>query len=177
MKKQHYLLSEQWGMTLLEVIVTLGVLSVIFMGTLKLYSTTYKTLRTRDSLLNLIHDSHILMSYIGDDIRHAESVKSDFQLHTPNTVVAIIKIAAGSAIPSKEMVVVYSLGVKHPNRLFRSVYIEGKETSKVEISTYIYKLRVKPKTKKLFEVQIILKDQVVGQLSTLQVSSAYAMRL
>lgn len=175
MRKPYNLSAAQRGMTLVEVIVTLGILSVFFIGTLGIYSTTYKTLRTRDSLMNILDSSDLLMSYIGNDIRHAHEFLNNYQEDNAHTVVAAMKIKQGGLDQTKERIVVYALDAEYPNRLFRIVHQESRVVS-IELSTHIHTFNVIPKAENLFEVQLILRDRVAGKVSTLQASSVYAMR-
>ncbi len=176
MKRLYKILAAtQRGMTLIEVVVTLGILSAFFIGTLGIYSTTYTNLRTRESLLNVVEDSDLLMSYIGNDIQNAYEVLKDYQSAEDRTVVAVMKIRKGTPDQIRERVVVYALDANRPNRLFRTVHTE-EQTSSTELSTHIDMIKVIPKSEKLFEVQLILEDRVARKISRLQASSTYAMR-
>ncbi len=165
----------QCGMTLLEVMVTLGVLSIFFMGTLQFYSTTYKHLRTRESALDLLHDAHYIMSSLGKDIRQAENLVENFQELPARSVIAALKMAPDLNSHSGKMIVVYWLDRTRPTHLFRSVYRNGQESSS-ELSSLIQSLTIQPETDRLVSVQFTLQDRIAGQAATFQVSSAYAMR-
>ena len=166
---------KQRGMTLLEMVVTLGVLSVVLMGTLTIYSTTYRNFRTHDNMLNIIHDSESVMSTLGNDIRHAQQLLENYQDSDLRTMVAAMKIRTDAPEQNEQQIVVYSRDRNQPNRLFRSVYRQDKVIS-VELSTRIQALNIIPKSDKLIEVQLTVEDKVAGQLSILQTSSVYAMR-
>lgn len=175
MKKQRHFWVAQQGMTLIEVIVTIGVLSIFFIGTLGMYTRTYRHLQTRDSLISIVDDSDRIMSYIGDDIRHAHQFLNDYQGDDSHIVVAAMKIRQGGPEAPMENLVVYFLDADRPNRLIRSVRTKN-NTVTMEISTQVHTLKVVPKEKKLFEVQLSVQDQVAGKQSTTQVLSQYAIR-
>ena len=172
MRRGRRFLMEQQGMTLLEVLVTLGILSMVFIGTLRLYSTTYKNLRTRHLLVETIHDANLVMAYIGDDIRQADQVLSNYTDTELDTVVAAMKMIPAYA---DERVVIYSLDAKRPTSLIRSVKT-GTDRVSIQLSTLVKDLEIIPKNDKLFEVKLTLEDVTAGEVSTLQVSSAYALR-
>ena len=103
MRRQHHILIGQQGMTLLEVMVTLGILSMILIGTLRLYSTTYKNLQTHNALIDTIHDANLVMSYIGDDIRQADQVLNNYSNPELDTVVAAMKMGRGISKRADEL--------------------------------------------------------------------------
>jgi len=175
MKWQHPIFAKQRGMTLVEVIVTLGVLSIVLMSALELYSTTLKNIRTNDSLLEILHDANQIMASLEDDIRHANEFLSDYHAGKSQLVVAALKIRKGASEGSEERVIVYALDPDRPNRLVRSVRIGDRSTS-IELSTLIQELRILPTADQSFKVTLILEDEVAGKMNTLQASSVFAMR-
>ncbi len=175
MKERHNIFARLRGMTLVEVLVTIAVLSVVLMVTLTLYSTTFRNIRTHESLLNVLHDADLIMSYIGNDIRHADEFLNDYQGSESQTVVAAMKVTGGTPKRREESMIIYSLDAEYPNRLVRSVHI-GENLTSMELSTLVRKLEVIPTTDRLFEVKLIVEDKVAGKLNTLQTSSAFALR-
>ena len=167
--------AKQNGMTLVEVLVTITVLSFVFGAALTLYSTTFRNIQTRDSFLNILHDTDLIMSYIGDDIRHAHKILKDYQAEESQIVVAAMKIIKGVPKKSEEILIVYSLETNRPNRLLRSVHT-GERTTSLELSKLIREVKVIPTTDKLFKVTLTLEDEVAGKINRLQSSSAFALK-
>jgi prepilin-type N-terminal cleavage/methylation domain-containing protein len=174
-RKQYRVSSNQQGLTLIEVIVTLAVLSGFLIGILGIYSKTYRNIKIKDSLISVIEDSDQIMSYIGNDIRHAYKFLGDYQDDTSHIVVAAMKIREGMPEAPTENLVVYFLDAEQPHRLIRDVRTPQSHIT-TEISNHIHTFRVIPKTQKLFEVQLILQDQAAGNISTSQVTSKFTMR-
>jgi prepilin-type N-terminal cleavage/methylation domain-containing protein len=162
MKGRHSIFAKQKGMTLVEVLVTLGILSFVLGATLTLYSSTFRNIRTHDSFLNILHDADVITSYIGADIRRAHEFLKDYQTSQGQTVVAAMKVAKGIPEGNEESVIVYSLDAEHPNRLVRSVHTGASSTS-IELSTLIREFKV-------------IEDEVAGNVNTFQASSAFALR-
>lgn len=175
MKGRHSIFAKQKGMTLVEVLVTLGILSFVLGATLTLYSSTFRNIRTHDSFLNILHDADVITSYMGADIRRANEFLKDYQASEVQIVVAAMKMAKGSSEGHAESVIVYSLDAERPNRLVRSVHTGASSTS-IELSTLIRELKVIPTTHNVFEVTIVLEDEVAGNVNTFQASSAFALR-
>ena len=175
MRRPHRFLTGQQGMTLLEVLVTLGILSILLIGTLRLYSVTYKNLRTRHSLLDTIHDANLVMSYVGDDIRQTHEFLEHYTHKELATIVAALKLGRGTPVQAQERVIIYSLDAKRPGVLIRSVET-GAEVTSVNLSTLVKNFEILPKNERLLEVKLTLEDVTAGEVSTLQVSSAYALR-
>ncbi len=180
MKKRHNIQGalqsdEQRGMTLLEIMVTLGVFSIFVMGTLQFYSATYKHLRIRESAFDVMHDAQHIMSAIGQDIRQAEEVVENYQELPARSVITAFKIAPTLSLYSGQTMIVYWLDETRPTHLFRSVYKNGQESS-LELSPFIQSLTIQPEGDRLLNVQLALQDTVAGQLTTFQASSTYAMR-
>ena len=68
----------QKGMTLLEVLVTLGVMSVVFISTLEFYSSSYAFLRGQEAKSSALQDANRIMALLAEDIRGAEALMPDF---------------------------------------------------------------------------------------------------
>ncbi len=175
MRKQRRVSLTRQGLTLIEVIVTLGVLSVFLTGTLGIYSRTYRNIKIKDSLMSVMSDSDLIMTYLGHDIRHAYEFLSDYQDDTSNIVIAAMKIREGMPEAPTENLVVYFLDAEQPHRLVRDVRTPHSHIT-AEISTRVHTFKVIPKTQRLFEVRLILQDQAAGNLSTSQVTSKFTMR-
>ena len=176
MKRSRFF-REQSGMTLLEALVTLAVLSVVFTSTLTIYLKTYKNFQTRSSLLNLVHDSDLVMSGIGSDIRRSRELFENYQHEAFVKVVAAMKIVQGDKETAKEKIIVYSLDAEHPNRLLRSVHSaeEGNIIS-TELSRHVQSIKIIPKLENVFDIYLTVKDEAAGKKFVLQTSSSYAMR-
>lgn len=177
MKRQGFLWNGQRGMTLLEVVVTLGILSGVLLGTMKIYSNAYRHFRTRGTLLTLLEDADQIMSTLGGDIRRANAISDSYPPEGQRTVVVALHLTPQASPAPKDMTVVYSRDANHPYRLFRSVYTEEKVITSIELSTHIHDIHVHPKGKRLFEVRLALQESAARKTSSLQVSSAYATRL
>jgi len=175
MKGRHSIFAKQKGMTLVEVLVTLGILSFVLGATLTLYSSTFRNIRTHDSFLNMLHDADLIMSYVGKDIRHANEFLKGYHTSETQIVVAAMKRVKGRPEGDEERLIVYSLDAERPNRLIRSVRTGANSTS-IELSTLIREFKIIPTTQNLFEVTILLEDEVAGKVNTLQASSAFASR-
>ncbi|MBD3307107.1 prepilin-type N-terminal cleavage/methylation domain-containing protein [candidate division KSB3 bacterium] len=176
MKTPGNWLRNHQGMTLLEVMVTLGVLSGVLAATLTMYSNTYKNIRTREALIDAIHDIDLIMTTIGDDIRQAqEFLPSYHDDELGGTTVAAMKIFMPDARSGEEAIVVYSLDTDQADRLVRSLRRQDHVTS-VELSSRIQTLQVIPKTDRLIQVDVTVEGFVDAKRSTVQASSVYAMR-
>jgi prepilin-type N-terminal cleavage/methylation domain-containing protein len=174
MKRQNNIFAQPKGMTLVEVLVTIAILSLVLGVTLTLYSTTFRNIRIRESLLYMLHDADLIMSSIGDDIRHTDEFLKDYHAPESHVVVAAMKTKNPSK-QAEERVIVYSLDAERPNRLIRSVH-RGEDSTSVELSTFIRKLEIIPTTERLFKVNLLLEDEVAGKVETWQASSAFALR-
>lgn len=168
-------LHEQRGMTLLEVLVTLGVLSMFMAGTLQFYTTSYRHINAGEASLGLTHDAHGIMSFLAEDIRQAEAFVPDSPSDTTRTVLAAMRMAPKTLVNAKEVVIVYSLDVEQPARLFRTV-VKGKQTSSLELSSSVQSLSIHTEKNHPVRVELVLEKTVAGQLKTFEASSAYAMR-
>lgn len=162
-------------MTLLEVLVTLGVLSIIFIGILQFYSSTYKHLRIRESFVDIVYDAQIIMTHLGEDIRQAEEFLVDFPMDETRSVITAFKITPKTTTVSANIVVVYSLDNSRPTRLVRSIYERDQERS-TELSTSVQTLTIKAEMNGLVNVELVMRDKIAGRFTTFDVSSAYAMR-
>ena len=175
MKGRYNIFAKQSGMTLLEVLVTIAILSFVLGAVLTLYATTFRNIRTHDSFLNILHDADLIMSYIGDDIRHANHFLNDYQTDESQIVVAAMNTGKGTSNKSEETVIVYSLDAKRPKHLIRSVHI-GEKTTSLELSKLIQEIKILPTTDKLFKVTLTLEDKVAGNVNSLHASSAFALK-
>ena len=163
----------QRGMTLLEVLVTLGVLAMFMAGTLQFYSTSYRALNAGEASLGLTHDAHAIMSILSEDIRQAEAFVPDFP--TARTVVAAMRMASKTVANAKDVVVVYSLDDRQPAHLFRTV-VKGEQESSLELASSVKSLELHSADNRLLRVELSLEKTVAGQQKTFEASSAYAMR-
>ncbi len=176
MRNLHRLFSKQRGMTLLEVIVTMGLLSVLLIGTLTIYAQLFKAIQMRDNLMTVLHDADLIMSSIGNDIRNASAfLKKDYQGNDPQKVIAAFKVRTRSAAQPEERVIVYALDSQHPDRLIRSVQTGGRVTS-LELSRFVQQLDIAPTSQNVFAVQLVLKHTGAGKVNTWRTSSAFALR-
>lgn len=177
MRKQPYddVKRGERGMTLLEVLVTLGVLSIIFIGILQFYSTTYKHLRVRESFVDIVYDAQVIMAHLGEDIRQAEEFLANFPMDNTRSVITVFKMAPKTSTASPNIVVVYSLDNSRPSRLLRSTY-EGEQERSTELSTSVQTLTIEPEMNGLVNVELVMRDKIAGRFTTFDVSSAYAMR-
>jgi len=163
----------QKGMTLLEVLVTLGVMSVIFIGTLEFYSSSYAFLRGQEAKSNALEDANRIMTLFAEDIRGAEALLPDFTMNAPRTLVAAFQMRPNAAAPRR--IVTYSLDQARPATLLRSVYSEERETF-FELSSDVHSLSVSERNG-LISVLLALDLKGTGRASTYEVASAYAMKL
>ncbi len=156
----------QNGMTLLEVLVTLGVLSVIFISTLQFYASTYAFLRNQEALTNVLLDANRIMTLLAEDIRGAETFLPDVSVNQSRTVVAAFEMRSNR--------IVYSIAAEHPTTLRRSVHTGDNETF-VDLSSVVRSLSVADKHG-LISVSLVLDIKGTGRAATYQVASAYAMK-
>ena len=168
-------LREQRGMTLLEVLVTLGVLGIFMAGTLQFYSTSYRHLNANEASLELTHDAHGIMSLLAEDIRQSEAFVPDFPHDTTHTVLAAMRMAPKSVPNAENVVIVYSLDDRQPAHLFRSVFKDNKVSS-LELSSSVQSLSIHPDENRPVKVELTLGKTVAGQQKIFKASSAYAMR-
>jgi prepilin-type N-terminal cleavage/methylation domain-containing protein len=167
------------GMTLVETLVTLGVLSIVMAGSLLVYSTTLKAIHTRNSQIRIMHDADTIMSYVGNDLRHTYQYLPNYQGKPSQQVVAALKVLKGSAEFPNEQLVVYFLDADTPSRLMRSVISDDYQATPVELSALVRDITIAPaatSAKKLFEIHLSLEDTVAGKSNTLQTSSAFTSR-
>lgn len=166
------------GMTLVEVLVTMGVLSLVLALVLPMYSTSYETIRSRDALLTIMHESDWLMDMIGNDIRQAHEILRNAPSDMEHAVVATMKvhqIAPDSSL--QEEVIVYALDAQRPNRLLRIVqHQENGKLLTTELSRNIQSIQIVSETQRLFNIQLGLEQIVAGKKVSLQTNSSYAMR-
>lgn len=167
MKQQQPTILMPHGMTLVEVLVTITILGFVLASSLTLYSTVLKNIQLRDSMLTMIRDSDLIMTYIGDDLRMAKELLSNYPTNASQTVVAALK--------EEERIIVYAIDADRPNRLVRSVYA-GQNSTSTELSTRINRLQILAKTPRLFQVDLLLEETVVGKHQTWQTASAFAAR-
>ncbi|PID58929.1 hypothetical protein CSB45_02710 [candidate division KSB3 bacterium] len=165
----------QQGMTLLEVLVTLGVMTIFMAGTLQFYSTNYRILSAGDAMLDLTHDAHTIMSRLAEDIRRTELFLPDFSSKSGRTVVAAMRMAPRTAADLNGVVVVYSLSDGKPAHLFRTV-MKGSQERSLELAPSVTSLQLYTDATQLIRVELALEKTVSGQKKTFEVSSAYAMR-
>lgn len=168
------------GMTLIEVLVVIGVLSVIMALILPLYSTSYETIRSRDALMTIIHESDLLMQTIGNDIREAHTILLNYSSKDiEHSVVAALKTRRMTPDASPhDQLIFYALDGQRPNRLLRMVQQPGSQrVVTTEISRNIGSLQISSKTDKLFTVELLVQQTVAGQKVSLQTASSYMMRL
>lgn len=162
----------QKGMTLLEVLVTLGVMSLIFISTLEFYSSSYAFLRGQEGKANALEDANRIMTLLAEDIRGAEALLPDFTMNAPRTVVAAFRMRPTAAVSRR--IVAYSLDQARPTTLLRSVYSEERETF-FELSSDVRSLSISERNG-LVSVSLALDVKGTGRASTYQVASAYAMK-
>lgn len=162
----------QKGMTLLEVLVTLGVMSVIFISTLEFYSSSYAFLRKQDAKSSALEDANRIMALLAEDIRNAETLLPDFATNAPRTLVAAFRMRPNAAAPRR--IVAYSFEHDRPTTLLRSVYREEKETF-FELSSDVRALSISEQNG-LLSISLALDLKGTGRASTYQVASAYAMK-
>ncbi|MCP4404235.1 MAG: prepilin-type N-terminal cleavage/methylation domain-containing protein [bacterium] len=165
----------QRGMTLLEVLVTLGVLSMFMVGTLQFYTTSYRHLNASEASLELTHDAHKIMSMLAEDIRQTEAFVPDFPSNTTRIVLAAMRMAPKTAANAKDVVIVYSLDADRTEHLFRTVSKDGRESS-LELSSSVQSLSIHADDNRPVRVELTLQKTVAGQVKTFEASSAYAVR-
>ena len=175
MRNLHRLCSKQRGMTLIEVMVTMGLLSVLLIGTLTIYAQLFKAIQTRDNLMTVLHDADLIMSSIGNDIRNASAFLKDYQGNDSQKVIAAFNVRTRSAAQPAERVIVYALDSQHPDRLIRSVQTGGRVMS-LELSRLVQQLDIAPTSQNVFAVQLLLKYTGTGKVNTWRTSSAFALR-
>lgn len=167
--------TKQQGMTLVEVMVTIAVLSMVMASALTLYSRMFKNIQQRDSVVTMLYDSDHIMTYIGHDIRNADELLDAYPVEASQTLITAMKFATPTGEGQEEQVVAYTLDTNRPTHLVRSIYA-GESVVSTTLSTLVQVINIKPKTKNLFEVELLLEDTVAGELKSWQASSAFALQ-
>lgn len=163
------------GMTLVEVLVTITVLSFVMGSSLGIYSKVLKTIRIRDSILTMIGDADVIMMYLGQDLRHADEILSNYATNSSQTVVVALKSINMASPHREERVIAYMLDADRPNRLVRSVYAEQNSIS-IELSPRIGNIKVNPSSPGLVEVKLMLTDMAAGKAQIWQASTTFAVK-
>ena len=164
--------ASQKGMTLLEVLVTIGVMSVVFISTLEFYASSAQFLRKQEAMASVLQDANRIMALLAEDIRGAETFLPDFVVNEPRTVVAAFKMRPNAAFSRR--VVAYSFENAHPTTLLRSIHTEEREVF-FELSSDVHSLAVSEQYG-LVSVSLVLDVKGTGRALTYQVASAYAMK-
>jgi prepilin-type N-terminal cleavage/methylation domain-containing protein len=160
----------QSGMTLVEVLVTISLLSLVMATTLTLYSRIMKTNRQRDSVTSMIADADRILATLEQDVRNADSVNSNFTLDDSYTVVAALSRTPNG---SQQPTVVYAFGAEQPHRLFR-VSITDAATTATELSPRVQSLTISSSSAgPLVDVELVVEENVDGELRTWKASSAF----
>ena len=159
------------GMTLIEVVVTISLLSFVMASALTLYSNIMKTSRQRDSLATLIADSDRILSTIERDIQNADHLLSEYPIQDSLSVVAALPMHQKYGAAST---VVYALDNERPNHLLRIVY-SGNDVASIDMSAVVQNLTMTSTTSALVNVELTVEDTVAGNVNTWQVSSAFAL--
>ena len=174
MKRQVSIGRHPRGMTLVEVLVTISVLSFVIMAVLSLYDTSLKNIRTDENRLALLHDANAIMAYFEDDLRLSQELLRNYQTADAQIVAAALKMKKRTAAEAEaERVIVYAFDAQ--NRLIRSVY-SGKQGVSFELSKSVRQLEVSPMAARLVRVSLIVADEVAGQKNSLPASSVFAMQ-
>jgi type II secretory pathway component PulJ len=166
---------KQRGMTLIEVIVIVGLLSAILIGAMTIYSDLFAAIRGRDQLITVLHEANVIMTSIGDDIRHAVALLNDYQGNESQTVMAAFKVKQETSAQPEERVIVYAVDPQRPNRLLRTVQIGDRSTA-LELSTHVQQLEIAPKSENILAVHLVLQYPVAGKVNTWRTSSVFALR-
>lgn len=159
------------GMTLIEVMVTISLLSFVMASALTLYSNVMKANRQRDSLTTLIADADRILTTIEHDIRRAGALLSEYPIRDTQTVIAALPLRQKPEIPST---IVYALDDKRPNHLLRLVY-SGDNVTSTDMSAVVRSLSITPTTTALVNVELVVEDTIAGDVNTWQASSAFAL--
>ena len=174
MRRQPGNLRKQQGMTLVEVMVTITVLSFVLGSSLTLYASMLKNIKKRDSVITMLHDADRIMTTLGTDIRRADKWLNNYSTRESYTVIAAMKVTNPFPNSSQEYIVVYALDDAYPNRLVRTVYA-GESTTSTALSTRISAIKITPKPRNLVNVELLLEETVAGETKSWQGSSAFAL--
>ncbi len=176
MMRQHSARQRRQGMTLIEVMVTIGILSAFFIVALGMYSKTYSYVRSRNALMTIVDESDRIMTYIGADIRNAREFLADYtDEDESHRVIAAFTMKAGKSGEAAERVIVYFWDADAPGRLVRSVQTAERQAD-MELTTNFDSLVVIPHAERLFEVRLFLQQQTADNVSRSHIISKYAMR-
>lgn len=175
MNRQHQQKCCPRGMTLVEVLVTITILSFVLGSSLGIFGSVLKTITIRDSMLTMIYDADVIMMDLGQDLRHADEILSNYAANASQTVVVALKSINTASPRREERVIVYVLDANRPNRLVRSVYA-GQNSTSVELSTRVGNIKVNALASGLVEVKLILTDMVAGKAQAWQASTVFAMK-
>lgn len=172
-QQQHPLSSR--GMTLVEVLVTITVLSFVLAISLGIYGNLLKTITMRDSISAMIGDADLIMRYIGQDLRQADEILSNYATNASQAVVVALKSINTASPRREERVVVYVLDADRPNRLVRSVYA-GQNSTSIELSTRIGSINVSPSSPGLVGVKLMLTEMAAGKAQAWEASTTFAVK-
>ena len=148
------------GMTLVEVVVTISLLSNIM-----------KANRQRDSLATLIADADRILHPIERDIRRADTLLLEYPIQDTQTIIAALPMRQKPEIFST---IVYALDNTRPNHLLRLVY-SGDSVTLTDMSAVVRSLSISPTTTDLVNVDLVVEDTIAGDMSTWQASSAFVL--
>lgn len=175
MRKQPGNPKKQQGMTLVEVLVTITVLSFVLGSSFTLYASMLKNIRKRDSVIAMLHEADQIMTTLGNDIRRADEWLNNYSTRDSHTVIAAMKMADPLTNSGDKCTVVYALDKDYPNHLVRAVYV-GESITHTALSARISAIKITPQPPKLVYVELRLEEMVAGETKTWQGSSAYAMK-
>lgn len=175
MRRQPGRPEKQQGMTLVEVMVTITVLSFVLGSSLTLYASMLKNIKKRDSVITMLHDADRIMATLGTDIRRADEWLNGYSTGESHTVIAAMKISNPFPNSSQEYIVVYALDDADPNRLVRTVHA-GESATRTVLSARISAIKITPKPQKLVNVELLLEETVAGETKSWQGSSAFALK-
>jgi len=161
------------GMTLIEVLVTISLLSFVMASTLTLYSKIMKTNRQRDSLATMIGDADRILATVEQDIRHADAIMTDYTLEGNYTVIAALP-RGKNGTNQPRATIVYALDADQPKRLFRVVVRDNAQVT--ELSAEVKSFVMMSASNTLVNVDLTLETIVAGEVKTWQTASAFALK-
>lgn len=164
----------QGGMTLIEVLVTISLLSFVMASTLTLYSKIMKTNRQRDSLATMIGDADRILATVEQDIRHADAIMTDYTIEGNYTVIAALP-RGKNATNQPRPTIVYALDADQPKRLFRVVVVRD-NVQATELSAEVKNFTMVPASNTLVNVDLTVETAVAGEVKTWQIASAFALK-